>query len=102
MIHGNTTWDITYLTAELEAQDKGIEPMAMFRIWNGRLNYLFNYGLRKSDIDISRSDPLFGEVCEFVYPTEEIRFTGTLIDALEFIQKRLPVTCYFKDGEATK
>lgn len=96
-------WDITDKSDE--RSDSSAEPKGKFGIWRvfqGKINYLFDYYMHESAIKESKSDPLFSEVCEFVYPAEEIRFTGTFIDALEFIENRLPALFYFKDGEQPK
>lgn len=84
-------WDIT--DPSDKRGDASTELKGKFGIWRahkGRINYLFDYYMHEDALEESKSDPLFQEVCEFIYPAENRCFRGTWIEALEFIQKRLP------------
>ncbi len=90
-------WDITDPIDE--RGDSSTELKGRFGIWRahkGKLNYLFDYYMHEHALQESKDDPLFQEICEFTYPAENLRFSGTFIDALEFIQNRLPAPFYFK------
>ncbi|WP_418185596.1 hypothetical protein ACNSOS_01010 [Aliarcobacter vitoriensis] len=68
---------------------KGDEYYAHFDVLDEKITYLHDCISVKID-DKIKEDKRFLEVCEFIYlvdDKEQKRFTGTFIDALEFIKK---------------
>ncbi|MDX9814410.1 MAG: hypothetical protein WC144_01510 [Sulfurimonas sp.] len=75
----------------LEDKDEDNEEFvyASWALNKNRIVYLFDHLVVKID-DKIKEDKRFLEVCEFIYlvdDKEQKRFTGTFIDALEFIKK---------------
>ncbi|WP_277640817.1 hypothetical protein [Wolinella succinogenes] len=84
-------WDISE-SGEPPEHEGGDEPLGNYGIWRTnkeRILYLFSCDVSNAQIEESKMDSRFLEVCEFTHPQSGVRFTGTWIDALKFIQKTL-------------
>lgn len=84
-------WDIGE-NGEMPEHEGGDEPRGNYGIWSTskeKILYLFGYELYDRQIEESKKDPRFSEVCDFIHPQSGARFRGTWIEALEFIQKKL-------------
>ncbi|OCS05547.1 hypothetical protein AC237_00010 [Campylobacter fetus subsp. testudinum] len=65
-------------------------PFATFEVENNKIVHFFDIGAITSEIlDIAKNDELMQETCEFevlIHNTFKENFTGTFIDALEYIK----------------
>lgn len=79
--------------AEIYPEGKDIyDPWGWFalsQVREGRIEFLFNYDLSDREVELAKCEPLFAEVCDFIHEESGVKFRGTWIDALLFIQKTL-------------